>query len=366
MGDATVRIVIAGGGTGGHLFPALSVAKELQRRRPGAEIEFVGSKRGLEQRLVPQAGFPLFTLSLSGLKGAGFVAKIRAAIAAGWAVFRSAIRMLRKRPRLAIGVGGFASGPAVLAAKVLGVRTMVLEQNHFPGATNRWLARRVDAVCLPSDEASRHIGGRKFVTGNPVRPEFFKIGPAPGGDTLSLLVFGGSRGAHSINRAMTDALASLSRLEAPPRIVHQTGPTDEEGVGAAYREYADGRGEARAFLDDMAQRLESADLVVCRAGASTIAELAAAGRPAILIPYPYAADDHQTRNARTLEASGAAIVIPDAELDGDRLAATIAELASDRSRLAAMSRAAKTLAQPHALSRIADIAETLIRGDHVS
>ncbi len=366
MGDAKLRIVIAGGGTGGHLFPALSVARELQRRHPSADIAFVGSKRGLEQQLVPQAGFPLFTLSLSGLKGAGFTAKVRGAVAAGWAVFRSAIWMLRQRPRLAIGVGGFASGPAVVAAKVLGVRTMVLEQNHYPGATNRWLARRVDAVCLPSDEASRHIGGRKFVTGNPVRPEFFEIGAAPGGQSLSLLVFGGSRGARSINRAMTDALPDLSRLETPPRIVHQTGPSDEEALRAAYREYAEGRGEARTFLDDMAQRLESADLVICRAGASTIAELAAAGRPAVLIPYPFAADDHQTRNARALEAAGAAIVVPDAELDGGRLAATITELAADRSRLTAMSRAAKTLAQPLALTRIADIAETLIRGDHVS
>ncbi len=326
----------------------------------------MGSRRGLEQRLVPQAGFTLFTLSLSGIKGAGFTGKIRAAVAAGWAVFRSAIWMLRHRPRLAIGVGGFASGPAVLAAKVLGVSTMILEQNHFPGATNRWLARRVDAVCLPSDEASRHIGGRKFVTGNPVRPEFFEIGAAPGGQTLSLLVFGGSRGARSINQAVTDALADLSRLATPPRIVHQTGPADEEAAGAAYREYPEGHGEVRAFLDDMAQRLESADLVVCRAGASTIAELAAAGRPAILIPYPFAADDHQTRNARALEAAGAAIVIPDAELNGSRLAATIAELSADRGRLAAMSRGAKTLAQPRALTSIADIAETLIRGDHVS
>jgi len=169
------KIVIAGGGTGGHLFPALALADELKRRHPAAQIEFIGSKRGLEQQLLPRAGFPLFSLRLSGIKGRGPFARLAAAIAAGWAVCRCALHMLASRPQLVVGVGGYASGPAVLAARLLKITTMIMEQNHYPGATNRWLAPRVDAVCLPSDAARERLGGTGIVTGNPVRAEFARI-----------------------------------------------------------------------------------------------------------------------------------------------------------------------------------------------
>jgi UDP-N-acetylglucosamine--N-acetylmuramyl-(pentapeptide) pyrophosphoryl-undecaprenol N-acetylglucosamine transferase len=350
------RIVLAGGGTGGHLYPALSVADEIGRRLQAASISFVGSRRGIEQRLVPLAGYPLRSLSLSGLQGAGPIARARAATAAAWAVLRCLGFMVRERPDLVIGVGGFASGPAVLAAVWLRVKTMVLEQNHFPGATNRFLAPRVDALCLPSEEARARIRGRAFVTGTPVRAEFLDIGEPPGGPLLALLVFGGSRGARSINRAVTEALGTLARLDRLPRIVHQTGVGDEEEVREAYARYPADRHEVRAFLDDMPARLAAADLVVCRAGASTIAELCAAGRPSILVPYPFAADDHQRHNAEVLVRAGAARMILDRELTGERLAAQIAELAADRERLREMGRRARALARPDAAARIVDVA----------
>lgn len=362
MEEGATRIVFAGGGTAGHLHPALAVAREIGDRRPAASIAFVGARRGLERRLVPAAGYPLMALSLSGLKGQSALRRVGAAAAAGWAVARCAVWMLFRRPSLVIGVGGFASGPAVLAARLLRIRTMVLEQNHYPGATNRWLAPRVDAVCLPSETAREHLRGKTYVTGNPVRPELLEIGEPPGGDALSLLVFGGSRGARSINRAVRAALDRLSRIDPPPRIVHQTGADDEDELRAGYAAYPAGRHEVGAYFEDLPARLAASDLVVCRAGASTIAELCAAGRPAILVPYPHAADDHQRHNAETLERAGAAILLPDAELSGDRVADAVAELASDPERRKAMGRAARSLARPDAARRIADVAEQLLRG----
>ncbi|HKQ59921.1 MAG TPA: UDP-N-acetylglucosamine--N-acetylmuramyl-(pentapeptide) pyrophosphoryl-undecaprenol N-acetylglucosamine transferase, partial [Candidatus Polarisedimenticolaceae bacterium] len=293
----------------------------------------------------------------------GAAARVVAVAAAGWAVVRCLAWMLRRRPDLVIGVGGYASGPAVLAARLLGVKTMVQEQNHYPGATNRWLAPRVDAVCVPSEAARERLGGRGIVTGNPVRAEFVSIGEPPGGERVSLLVCGGSRGAHSINQAMIAALVPLARLSPPPRVVHQTGSADELAVRQAAGDYPGGY-DVRAFLDDMPQRLADADLVLCRAGASTLAELAAAGRPAILVPYPHAADDHQRHNAETLQTAGAAVVLPDRELDGSRLAAAVATLAADAGRRRSMGRAARGLAVPDAASRIADVAEALLRRGH--
>lgn len=322
---------------------------------------FVGARRGLEQRLVPSRGYPLRTLSLGGIKGASAVGKLRSAAAAGWAVLRCAMWMIRERPDVVIGVGGYASGPAVLAAKLLKVSTMVMEQNHYPGATNRWLAPRVDAVCLPSEAARARIGGRHFVTGNPVRREFFEIGAPRFGDDLGLLVFGGSRGARSINRAMCAALDELSRVQPRLAIVHQTGTAEEENVRTAYATYP-GAHEVRPFFEDMATRFAQADLVVCRAGATTLSELCAAGRPAILVPFPHAADDHQSHNAETLRRAGAAVVLRDGELDGPSLARTVVDLAGDPDRLRAMSRAARTLARPDAAKKIADVADGLMRG----
>ena len=353
-------IVFAGGGTGGHLFPALAVADELRRRRPLAAIEFVGGRRGLEIRLVPAAGYPLRTLPLSGLKGASLPARAVAAAAAGLAVLRCLASFVARRPALVVGVGGYASGPAALAASILRVPVMLMEQNHFPGATNRWLAPRADAVCVPSDAARSRLGGIGIVTGNPVRREFAAIGPPPGGERLALLAFGGSRGARSINRAMVEALPLLAAMSPPPAIVHQTGPEAHAEVAAAYGAHPSLPADVRPFLDDMPRRIADADLVVCRAGATTLAELAAAGRPAILVPFPFAADDHQRLNAEAVRDEGAAVVIGDAELDGPTLARAISRLGGDRAERERMAAAARRLARPDAAERIADVALSLL------
>lgn len=240
---------------------------------------------------------------------------------------------------------------------------MILEQNHFPGATNRWLAPWVNEVCVPSEEARRRLAGRGVVTGNPVRAEFASIGPPPGRSALSLLVFGGSRGSRTINRAMVDALADLAAIEPVPRIVHQTGAEEESEVAAAYRDrYPSDAFDVLAFLDDMPARVAAADLILCRAGATTLAELAAAGRPAILVPYPHAADDHQARNADSVERGGAAVVVRDSELTGHAVLEIVKTLGADRARLGLMAEAARRLAMPAAASRIVDLAERLLSG----
>ena len=353
-------IVFAAGGTGGHLFPALAVAGELRRRHPDAAIVFVGGKRGLETRLVPQAGFPLRTLPVSGLKGTKLGGRLLAGVAAAFAVGRCCTWFLANRPGLVVGAGGYASGPAVLAAWLLRVPTMLMEQNHFPGATNRWLAPRADAVCVPSGVAKARLRGIGLVTGNPVRPEFAAIGPSPNAPRMALLVFGGSRGARSINRAMLAALPQLAAMTPPPRIVHQTGPEEHQAVDLAYAKHPGLEADVRPFLDDMPHRLADADLVVCRAGATTLAELAASGRPAILVPFPFAADDHQRANAEAVRDAGAAVVIEDRNFDGARCAAEIAALALDRPRRLRMATAALTLARPDAAAAIADVSDALL------
>ena len=356
------HIVFAGGGTGGHLFPALAVADELRGRHPDAFIVFIGGTRGLETRLVPKAGFALRALPLSGLKGRSLPGRVLAAGAAALAVLRCCGWFVARRPDLVVGVGGYASGPAVLAAWLLRVPRMLMEQNHFPGATNRWLAPRADAVCVPSYAAKARLCGVGLVTGNPVRPEFASIGPPPNGPRLALLVFGGSRGARSINRAVVAALPQLAAMTPPPLIVHQTGPEEHEAVARAYASHPGLTADVRPFLDDMSQRLAAADLVVCRAGATTLAELAAAGRPAILVPFPFAADDHQRANAEAVRDAGAAVMVEDRDLDGARCATEIAQLAIDRPRRDLMAAAARTLARPDAAERIADVADALLTG----
>ncbi len=353
-------ILFAGGGTGGHLYPALAVADELKRRHPSTSIRFIGAERGIETRLVPEAGYLLKTLPLHGIKGASPAGKLKAAFTAALAVIACCASMFGSRPDLVIGVGGYASGPAVLAARLLLIRTMILEQNHFPGATNRWLAGWVNRICVPSEAARVRFGNRGEVTGNPVRAAFTEIGEPPLAARLSILVFGGSRGAHSINTAMAAAATGLAALPAPPSIVHQTGENDLEPVRNMYRAYPDGLARASAYLDDMPARLAQADFVISRAGATTLAELAAAGRGALLVPYPHAADDHQQQNAQAVVEAGAARMIPDPDLNGERITKLIAELDSGRQELRRMGHAARALAIPDAAGRIASVAEDLL------
>jgi UDP-N-acetylglucosamine--N-acetylmuramyl-(pentapeptide) pyrophosphoryl-undecaprenol N-acetylglucosamine transferase len=370
MSQKKTRIMFAGGGTGGHLYPALAVAALLKKREQVTSIEFIGASQGIETRLVPEAGYALRTLPLSGIKGASLTGKLRAAAFAALAVLYCCNWMISARPALVIGVGGYASGPAVLAARLLLVRTMIMEQNHFPGATNRWLARFVNRVCVPSEAARARLGNRGEITGNPVRAAFTTIGEPPLGERLSLLVFGGSRGARSINLAMAGALSTLAALPTPPRIVHQTGEADAEKLQAAYRaDYPEDLVTCIPYLPNMPRRLAEADLVVCRAGATTLAELAAAGRTALLVPFPYAADDHQRLNAESLVEAGAARMVRDRDLNPGTITALVQEMIADRETLKKMGHASRAMAIPDAARRIATMAEELMTGKvgvHVS
>ncbi|HEX7085670.1 MAG TPA: undecaprenyldiphospho-muramoylpentapeptide beta-N-acetylglucosaminyltransferase [Vicinamibacterales bacterium] len=362
MSGRPLRVVIAGGGTGGHLYPGIAVARELQARRPGAIVTFAGTARGLEARVVPREGFELDVIRSAGLKGTALAARLR-----GFALLPlsalDAWRLLSRRaPDLVIGVGGYSSGPVVALAAVRGIPTLLLEQNALPGVTNRLLAPLVRAAAVTYESTLPFFRGKGFVAGNPVRPGFFDR-PEPAGaaaeDRVRVLIFGGSQGARAINAACVEAAPALAASAPPLAITHQTGERDLAFVREGYaRAGLDARVEA--FLYEMEREMHEADLVVCRAGATTLAELAAAGKPSILIPLPTAADDHQRRNAEVVAAAGAAEVIDQRELTGDALASRIGALAADRARREAMGRAARALARPDAAAAIAGRALALV------
>jgi UDP-N-acetylglucosamine--N-acetylmuramyl-(pentapeptide) pyrophosphoryl-undecaprenol N-acetylglucosamine transferase len=353
---STLSIVIAGGGTGGHLYPGVAVAREVLRRVPQARVSFAGTARGIEARVIPREGFALDLLRSAGLKGKSIAARLRGAalVPVG---FVDAWRILsRRRPHVVIGVGGYSSGPVVLAAALRGIPTMVLEQNAMPGLTNRSLARVVHAAAVTYDAALPHFRGRGFVAGNPVRREFFDAGSTAGGRDRSarrLLILGGSQGAHAINMAMVEAAPELVRRQPHLEIVHQTGARDLAAVRDAYTR----RGitaRVEPFLDPVAGAMTDADLIVCRAGATTLAELAAAGCAAVLVPFPGATDDHQRKNARVVTDAGAAVLLDQNDLTPARLVDVAGALLADDARLAAMRAAVRSFAKPDAAERIVD------------
>ena len=357
-----LRVVIEGGGTGGHLYPGIAVARELLARRPGSTVTFAGTEKGIEARVVPREGFELDTIRSGGLKGKSIVDRARGAsliplgMSDAWSI------VSRRRPNLVIGVGGYSSGPVVLTAAMRGVPTMLLEQNAVPGLTNRILARVVKAAAVTYESTRSFFGSKAFVSGNPVRAEFvdrpektLTDEQEPG---VHLLIFGGSQGAHAINVAMVDAAPALARLDVPLRITHQTGERDVEMVREGYAS-AGVTATVEAFLYDMGVRLGQADLVVCRAGATTLAELMAAGKPSILIPLPTATDDHQRKNAEALASTGAATVMLQQDATGVALADRIAALVKDAGARTRMSAAARALARPDAARVIVDHAVAL-------
>ena len=351
---ASIAVVIAGGGTGGHLYPGIAVAHEIVRRMPGASVTFAGTSHGLEARAVPREGFELDVIRSAGLKGKSVMSRLRGAslVAPGlWDAWRI---ISRRRPHVVIGVGGYSSGPVVLAAALRRRPTLVLEQNAVPGLTNRLLAHVVDAAAVSYQDTLRFFGGRGIVAGNPVRSEFFAPLPASrGGASPRVLILGGSQGAHAINVAVVAAAADLAQRASGLEIVHQTGMRDEQWVREQYA--ATGvRARAERFLDPVVPEVMTADLVICRAGATTLAELAAAGRPAVLIPFPAATDDHQRKNAQVFADAGAAVVVDERELTPQRLAAVTASLLADSARRAAMAAAMRQLARPDAARRIVD------------
>jgi len=359
---SALRVVIAGGGTGGHLYPGLAVAREILRRRPEANVSFAGTARGLEARIVPREGFELDMIRSAGLKGKSIGSRLRGlgliplGLADAWRI------VSRRRPHVVIGVGGYSAGPVVLVAAGRGVATMVLEQNAVPGLTNRLLSRWVRAAAVNFESTLSFFRGKGFVAGNPVRPEFlekFEVRSSkfeldsPASQAPRVLVLGGSQGAHAINLAMVPAVAELRRRKIQLDVVHQTGERDLAAVRAGY-EGAGIHARAEAFLDPVLTDMREADVVICRAGATTLAELAALGLPAILVPLPGATDNHQFKNADALARAGAAVVIEQRDLAGATLADALAGLLGDPSRLAAMSLAMRTFAKPDAASRIVD------------
>jgi UDP-N-acetylglucosamine--N-acetylmuramyl-(pentapeptide) pyrophosphoryl-undecaprenol N-acetylglucosamine transferase len=361
-----LTVVIAGGGTGGHLFPGIAIAKEIQKRRPDARISFAGTSRGIEARVVPREGFALDLIRSAGLKGKSIVARARGAALLPISVVDAWRVISTRRPRLVVGVGGYSSGPVVLVAALRGVPTMLLEQNAVPGLTNRLLAPFVRAAAVTFESTTAFFGAKAFISGNPVRPEFLTAEKpaAESGDDVStsarVLVFGGSQGAHAINMAMVEAAEELAALAMPLRVTHQTGERDLEMVRAAYRR-ASLTAEVAAFFEDMGRRLRDADLVVCRAGATTVAEITAAGKPAILVPLPTATDDHQRKNAEALAAAGAAEVLIQSEMSGHVLAQRILALAADRAKRLRMAAVARTMAHPDAAEVIVDRALELMQ-----
>jgi UDP-N-acetylglucosamine--N-acetylmuramyl-(pentapeptide) pyrophosphoryl-undecaprenol N-acetylglucosamine transferase len=366
-----MRVLIAAGGTGGHIYPGIAVAQEIRRRDANAKVRFVGTARGLESRLVPQAGFELTLIDSSGLKNVSLAARVRG-LAMLPKSFLSTRSLLREfKPDVVVGAGGYVSGPVVLTAALTKRPTLVMESNALPGWTNRVLARFVDRAAVSFEEALPFFRGKAVVTGNPVRREFFEIPKKTRNpNEFSILVFGGSQGARAINEAM---IASLSILKSCPvglRVKHQTGPSDFERVEAAYRDagwitdagirQADSLSyDVRSYIDNMVDDFAKADLVICRAGATTTAELIAAGKAALMIPFPFAADDHQRKNAEALESSGAARMILQQQLTGERLAKEIIELAQEPAKVDEMEASIRKLQRGDAAAAAVDIIEKL-------
>jgi UDP-N-acetylglucosamine--N-acetylmuramyl-(pentapeptide) pyrophosphoryl-undecaprenol N-acetylglucosamine transferase len=371
-----VRVLIAGGGTGGHLYPGIALARELLRRDGSTEVTFVGTAQGIEATVVPREHFALDLIRVAGLKGKSRLVRARGflllpvAAADAWRV------LSKRRPDIVIGVGGFASGPVVALAAARGYPTMLLEQNALPGITNRLLARVVRAAAVNFEAALAYFPRTGFVAGNPVRPEFFPAGSeekhdasarpfdsvdSAGGVNLAqgrVLIFGGSQGAHAINVAMVEAASRLAASGIRLAITHQTGERDLDLVRAAYAD-AGLAARVEAFIYEIDREMKAADVVICRAGATTLAELAASGTPAILVPLPTATDDHQRRNAEVVARAGAAVALEERELTGDTLAAAITTLVGDAERRRRMAIAARQLARPDAAQRIADRVEQL-------
>ena len=358
-----LRVLVAGGGTGGHLYPGIAVAREALGRMPDAVVTFAGTAKGIESRVVPLEGFELDVLRSAGLKGTSLAELLRGLALLPLSGVDAWRIISRRSPDVVVGVGGYSSGPVVLAAVLRRIPTLLLEQNAVPGLTNRLLARFVGAAAVTFESTVTYFGRRGFVAGNPVRPGFFQRrkdteahARTPGAAVAGpprILIFGGSQGAHAINMAMVEAAPRLAAHSGGMAVTHQTGERDLERVRDGYRR-AGLEARVEPFLFAMDREMNDADLVVSRAGATTLAELTAAGRPALLVPLPTAADDHQRRNAEVLAEAGAAELMAQTDLTGERIAERIVALLGDRARLDAMSAAMRRLAKPDAARTIVD------------
>jgi UDP-N-acetylglucosamine--N-acetylmuramyl-(pentapeptide) pyrophosphoryl-undecaprenol N-acetylglucosamine transferase len=368
-----VRVLIAGGGTGGHLYPGIALARELKSRDAATEVSFVGTAQGIEATVVPREGFALDLIRVSGLKGKSRLNRLRGFLLLPVAALDAWHVISRRRPDVVVGVGGFASGPVLALAALRGYPTMLLEQNALPGVTNRMLAPLVRAAAVNFEAALAYFPRTGFVAGNPVRPEFFPAQNEEANDPFDsvdhasaanlaqgrsmpdagrVLIFGGSQGAHAINVAVVEAAARLAASGIRLAITHQTGQRDLDLVRGAYQR-AGLAARVETFIFQIDGEMKAADVVICRAGATTLAELAASGTPAVIVPLPTSADDHQRKNAAVFAEAGAGVVIEERDLTAS-LADALAALVTSPERRRAMRAAARRLARPDAAARIAD------------
>ena len=352
-----MKLLIAGGGTGGHLFPGVAIAEELRGRDPTAAVRFVGTERGIEARVLPKLGWELALIRVSGLKTVGALGAVRGALRIPGALWQSRTLLKEFRPDAVVGVGGYASGPVVLMARLMGIPTAICEQNSIPGLTNKILGRVVRAVFLTFEESRRFFRPSKIVmAGNPVRRGLLEAfaGATSVSTGRRVFVCGGSQGATRVNELASEALIALADPELT--VVHQTGASDVDKIRDRYAA-AGVRAQVHAFIDRMVDEYLAADVIVSRAGATTLAELAIAGRPAILIPYPFAADNHQEVNAREMAEAGAALMFRQADLTAEKLSETLRDLLGDPAARARMGSAMKALARPGAASTVVDWCE---------
>jgi UDP-N-acetylglucosamine--N-acetylmuramyl-(pentapeptide) pyrophosphoryl-undecaprenol N-acetylglucosamine transferase len=358
----SMRVIIAAGGTGGHIYPGVAIAHEFKRRDPDTEILFVGTPRGLESKIVPREGFKLEMIRVGALKGVSLFEKTKSLGQLPMS-FVAAARILRQfRPDVVIGVGGYSSGPTLMMASVMRYPTMIVEPNAMPGFTNRRLARFVDAAALTFEDAQKYFAGRAVVTGNPVRGDFAHIKKKERGDKLHVLIFGGSQGANAINVAVVGALPLLAAKKDQLVITHQTGERDFEMVKRGYEESGFEGADVRPFIHDMARLFEQADVLICRAGATTAAEVAAAGKAAIFIPFPFAADDHQRKNASAFLRVGAGRLIVQHDLTPQRLAEELIGLIENPGEIDRMEEASRKLGRTDSAERTVDIAMKIASG----
>jgi UDP-N-acetylglucosamine--N-acetylmuramyl-(pentapeptide) pyrophosphoryl-undecaprenol N-acetylglucosamine transferase len=362
MGVAPLQVVIAGGGTGGHLFPGIAIAREILRREPNARVTFAGTSRGIEARVVPNEGFELDVIRSKGLKGKSLVDRLNGLLTLPLSALDAWRVVSARAPHVVVGVGGYSSGPVVATAWARGIPTLLHEQNARPGFTNRRLGRVADAVAVTFATTVREFGPKAFVSGNPVRPTFLQPSDEPHG-ARKVLIFGGSQGAHAINMAVVEGASDLARAIPPLAITHQTGERDlvmvREGLARAGL-----AARVEPFIADMAQAMKHANVVVSRAGSTTLAEIAAVGRASLLIPLPTATDDHQRRNAEALASAGAAEVLDQRALSGATLAARIIALVNDDEKRRRMAAASKAFARPDAARVIVDRVLALARDRH--
>lgn len=356
MSEIKIRIVIAGGGTGGHLFPGIAIAEEFLKRDDQTRIIFIGTKKGIEGKLLSQLGYELREIDIEGVKGRGAKALIKGAYQIPKSMWQSRCILKQFSPHIVVGVGGYASGPAVLAAHFMSIATAIAEQNAIPGITNRILGNFADKIFVTYAQTRTYFPQTKVIlSGNPVRAAFVvgRSKEKEKKDYRQLLIFGGSQGAEAINKGIIDMLPQLQSMKTKVHVLHQTGSRQLEEVKKAYERF-EIQAKVTPFIVDMAGAYTDADLIICRAGATSIAEITAAGKAAILIPYPWAANDHQLKNAQALATEGVALMIPERELSGSMLFSAIEDLLRDEQKLQQMEKNSLRMSKIDAAATIVD------------